>query len=750
MRRAILTAMGVFSGAAGLLAPVTVARAADQSATAGAAAGLEEIIVTAEKIVENAQKTPISITTISGADIQKHAENQIDQMLRNVPALQIEQTPQGGAVYVRGVGMNGDSNFVDPSVALSLDGVYSARSERLSAPLYDVARAEVLRGPQGTIYGRNADGGAINIVSNSPVIGKDQAQVNLQAGNYALKHADASVNISAADNLAFRFAALREKRNGYFTNDGYSSDVTGGRARMLYQPTDGWTLLATLDYSRQKGDSTTTVPAPGDPLPFGFAPPFVPLLPNGNWPMDPNNAWFVDKFHPADIIDYKFVTSSVQSDLNLGFGTLTVIPTWTTSSRDVASNLVVGNFFGPISNVNNRETQKTAEVRLSSPASSTTKWVVGYYYLWSNNGGAGSSGPVASNLVDANGVTLYTTDNAGASPTVSKAPFAQVTYPLTDAWRVTGGVRYTQDTKSQASRTVSVAIPGYDSGLLVYNADFSATTYKVGVEYDVAPASMLYAQVSTGYKAGGFDTTANPPKSYKPERVRSYEIGSKNRFLEDTLQLNASVYYYDYSDLQVQYSFGNGPLPIPAAYIPAGNFSNFTQFIANADTGVNKGAEVELDYRLTANDEIRASGVYTDAHYGNFNKLTDPFMTQDANGNITLNGAVMAFTPKSTLTLDYSHDWHLGTGTLTAQADMKWSASYEGSVNNRGFRPSAHQDSYTRSDASLVYDSNKVWSVSAWVKNIENKAQVQFGDFPLNRNVISFPRTAGLNVSLKF
>ena len=701
-------------------------------------ATLEEIVVTAEKRPETAQKTAISITAISGETLEKRGETELASILRNVPALQIEQTPQGGAVYVRGVGMNGDSNFIDPSVALSIDGVYTARSERLSTGLYDVSRAEVLRGPQGTIYGRNADGGAVNVITNAPIIGSYESKANLQVGNYNLYHLDVAQNIGISDNFALRVAGLREKRDGYFSNNGYASDVTGGRIKALYNVTDTWTLQAGLDYTRQKGDSTTTTATPGTlPLPQLYD----DFDPADGWDRDPNDPWFVDSFHPADKIDYKFVTSSIQSDWVTDYGTLTVIPTWTRSARAVASNLVVGTYFGAIDTTVNRETQKTGEVRFASPETSDIKWVVGYYYLWSNNGGTGGTGWVDSNETY-DDVSLYSSNTEGASPTVSKAPFGQITYPITDTFRVTAGLRHTSDTKSQASHVVSVAVPGYDSGRVVYDADFSATTYKFGVEYDVAAQSMLYAQVSTGYKAGGFDTSASPPKSYKPEYVKSYEIGSKNRFLDDTLQVNASVYYYDYTDLQVQYSF-QGSLPIPDAYNPDGATA-FTQYIANAGAGINKGAEVEVQWRFTNTDQVNLSAVYTNAHYGNFNHETDPDLTT------SLDGAEMAFTPKEAVTLDYSHDWSVMGGTLTAQANTKWSSSYWGSVNNRGDRPYSYQKAYTRSDASLVYEAPSIWTASLWVKNIENKAQIQFGDFPLNRNVVSYPRTFGANLSLKF
>lgn len=721
--------------------------AGQADATTGA---LQEIIVTAEKRTEDVQRTAIAITTISGDEIAAHAENQLDTTLRDIPSLQVQSTPQGGEIYIRGVGANGDSNFIDPSVALSFDGVYAGRSERLAAPLYDINRIEVLRGPQGTIYGRDADAGAVNVVSNNPIIDGSDSRVNLQVGNYDLRHIDAAQNIPVNDQLAFRVAAEREDRNGYFSNDGYASHVTGARIKALYQPSADLTIQLLLDYSRQTGHWATTVPAQGT---FAGPPAFVfnsttdyCAGAQGGWlDTQPGNPWHVDPCHPADTIDYRFATVALQVQYAMPWATLTVIPTYTYDRRSDLTNLVVGDdpfFGGSLTPTVDGEDQKTGEIRLSSPDSSRIKWVVGYYYLWTNDGGTFSGvTPQTGNVGNAT-VTLFDSTSLDAPATTSKAPFGQITYPVTDSFRVTGGLRYTQDAKYESVRVTSVAVPGYDSGTQTASLRNSATTYKAGMELDVAKDSMLYAQVSTGYKAGGFDTTAVPPQSYQPEHVRAYEIGSKNRFLDDSLQVNADIYYYQYTDLQAQFSTSlTAALPIPAAYVPAGAvYSYFQQYVANAGNGKNKGAEFETRYRFTAHDEIDLSATYINAHYGHF--------AQAALAG--LDGAPIAATPEDTLVLNYQHDWSLVGGVLTAQADSKWSSSYYANVNNRGVNPYGFQSAYTRSDASLAYQAAKIWGVSAWVKNIENKAQQQYGDFPLNRIMVNFPRTYGLNVSLRF
>jgi iron complex outermembrane receptor protein len=266
MRRLISTAASL-AGSTALSMVIHVCPAQAQTATGAQPADngdtLQEVIVTAEKRVEDVQKTAIAITTISGDEIARHAENELDTSLRNVPSLQVQSTPQGGEIYIRGVGANGDSNFIDPSVALSFDGVYSGRSERLAAALYDINHIEVLRGPQGTIYGRDADAGAVNVISNGPVIGSSESLVNLQLGNFDLAHVDAAQNIPVNDQLAFRIAAEHEDRHGYFSNDGYSSHLGAFRIEGLYLPTEDLSIQLLYDYSHQSGDLATTVAAPG-------------------------------------------------------------------------------------------------------------------------------------------------------------------------------------------------------------------------------------------------------------------------------------------------------------------------------------------------------------------------------------------------------------------------------------------------------------------------------------------------------
>jgi iron complex outermembrane receptor protein len=686
---------------------------------------LPTVVITAEHRPVTIQKTAGSITAIGGEDLRDHGQTTLESVLQDIPAVEMQGSPQGGQVFIRGVGANGDSNWVDPSVSLNFDGIYSGRAERVFASMYDVDRVEILRGPQGTLYGRNATGGSINIISNLPGR-KREGTLNTQVGNFNLRHLDGALNLPAGDMLAFRLALLREKRDGYFSNGGGASDLTGARLKALFKPSDNWSLLATIDTIESKGRGVTSVPR-------AYSADVPPIV---NWPVYPDygNPWTVDSAHLADVTDARFTTWSLQADWNLGWGLLTAIPAVTHSSRYVLSNLILGEQTASTW----EEDQTTAELRLASPESSAIKWVAGLYGYKSSN--------VQTGLGVLSTFAAGTLDNYGGAntPSSSKAAFGQLTIPLSEVLRATAGIRYTRDRKDYAY-AVRSTIGAYDSGQQTARNAYSALTYKAGIEYDLAPASLLYAQVSTGYKAGGFSTSAVPPVAYVPEKLRAFELGSKNRFLGNRLQLNTELYYYQYDNFQAQYPDFAAPDPNPDCATVAGGCPNgvFDQFVVNAGRGVNQGGELELRYRATNADEFGAGISYAHARYGDF---AIPALAY-------LNGTAVTNTPARAANLSYEHTWDLANGaTVAVRGAIKFSDGYRVTLARGmpGGDLNTYQPGYHRSNASLTYSSAaEDWNLSAWVKNIENRAQLT-NALPFGRVQVNDPRSFGLNVGYKF
>jgi len=703
----------------------TDSTAAPEAGKKADAAVLKEVLVTAERRKSNVQKTAISMTAVSGEEIQNKGQSNLENVLSDTPAVQVQGSPQGGQIFIRGVGANGDSNWVDPAVSLNLDGVYSGRAERVFASMYDIARVEVLRGPQGTLYGRNATGGSVNVLSNNPS-DHFEAGVNTQLGSYNLRHVDGYLNVPVNDVLAVRGALMREKRDGYFSNGGRASDLTSGRFKALLKPSSAFSLLATVDSFESKGLGATSSPRAYT----ASVPPWV------NWRTDYSDPWEVDSLHPADTQKTRFTTYSVQADWDLGFGVLTLLPSLTKSNRYTESNLNTGiaapTDTWPLPASTWKETQKTVELRLASPADSRIKWVVGAYGYSADNSQSGVTATSLTSTFDAYGTNV---------PSTSKALFGQLTYPVSDTFRVTGGLRYTKDEKTYnyGLRSTSLSsVSGYDSGMQSVSSAYNAVTYKTGVEVDLSRSSMLYAQISSGYKAGGFSTTSTPPLAYAPEKLTALELGSKNRFLGNRLQVNGELYYYNYKNYQVQYATFGAPSPIPGDT----SSNEFQQYVVNAGNGKNLGFELESRYRVAPETELRGAVTYAHARYGDF---STPALSY-------LNGTRVASTPAWTATLGLEQSWGVGDGMLTAGIEVKFSDGYRVGLESGlpGGDLNVYQKAYHKTSLRLTYaPADQRWNVGLWLKNLENQAQTT-QVLPWGRTQITDPRTFGLNVGYKF
>lgn len=819
--------------------------------------GLEEIVVTAEKRVADVQKTAIAITTVTGDEMAKKSLQTIKQVLETVPNLQVASAAQGGIVFLRGIGSNSDSNYVDPDVAVSVDGVYGGRSEGVLNAAFDLQRVEVLRGPQGTLSGRNAVGGAVNVVSADPTH-EFETTINAQLGNYSLRHLDAAVNLPIGDAFAFRVSGMRETRDGYASNGGWASRLASGRIKALWE-TGPIRIVGTAELNTQTGLAETTYPNDSSRFivnsancnvslatrllvcPAGTYTVFNPngttaAVPNGtltyfSWPTDPSDPWYVDPYHHANVNDYRFRTFTLNVDWDLGFAKATVIPAYYTSHRVSTGSLVTGDFQGsvaagipfypltqnPAQTQDFTEKQTTVEARLSSSQDSKLIWVFGGLYLDAKNQpttiGAAATYPGS--------MTGFITIPA-ERPTKSNSIFAQATYPIVEAFRVTGGIRYNKDSRKFPSglKTVRLpvvnavtgaitstpfvtcaagsnvntgglatctptSVPVVDTGVTYTNSSYSATTWKAGIEYDLAPKSMLYADVSTGYKAGGFSISgAQIP--YKPEYLTSYDLGIKNRFLDDTLQVNANAYYYVFKDYQVSTGnvIGANTLCDPA-FTPGVNYTalgicstavtsvNATvvpalatqQWTFNGGVAHTYGVDLETQWLFTPNNKLDFNVSYLHARYGTINTQVNWALDADSK-QVASNAPLWS----GNIGLEHYFNFKNG-GMITVRGESKLSTWYWNSVirldsnsltqpNINGVvyppltsgnsRSAAYQPGYTRSNAYVTYNfPDRHWSVTGWVKNIENDAQ-KTNTFSRNRVWLSDPRTFGVNISAKY
>ena len=725
---------------------------------------LREIVVTAQKRAETAQSIPISIGVVTGDEIARRADNHLDAALRNMASVEIQGLAQGDQLYIRGIGSSVDPGFADPSVALMVDGVYNGRTETLNSAAYDIDRVEVLRGPQGTLYGRNASGGSVNVVTAAPrLVPGLSGYVRGQLGNYDLGRAEAALNAGLNDDMAVRIAAFREKRHGYIDDGSADSDSWGARVKLLAKPLDWLTINFKADIFRAKGFGQNTVPVPGSAGNLNFPPPFFftnfnppvaipanagtcpgspfigclpnPAYPNGWIQATPGRAWSNDTAHTPGFIERRYETYQAQVDADLGFATLSVLPAFSRNYNNLVSSFLFGSILpGGVETdtINSNYAAQPAstkytsvETRLISQGDSALKYILGLYYLRSD-GGAPLGAQTITSVTGTTG-----SFNQAILPGRTIAGYGQLTYSLTPTLRITGGLRVSNDHNAQR---YSVSFGTVDTGEVQFTTSQSSTQYKLGVEYDLAPQSLLYAHVATGFKQGGISATV-PPIPFSPEHLTAFEIGAKNRFLDNRVQLNLAAFHYRYKDYQFQtfQTLDIGTTGQTGSFPVVGNAG---------PTNIN-GGEVELDALPWKLGHVRASLTALEAKDGSASLPHKPFVNQ---GEFQLAGKQIQNAPKWAGTFGIDQGFDLGAGILTAGVTTHLSTGYY--TTPEQYMPGAWQGGYSRTDASLRYEAGK-WTVSAVVKNIENKAQTSYV-FPAYRRFVTDPRTVVVSVGVEF
>ncbi|TWB31790.1 TonB-dependent receptor [Nitrospirillum bahiense] len=707
--------------------------AAPQNAPQGAQAAsqqLEDIVVTAERRQETTQKTPIAITAFSGDTLQQRGVSSSTDLNNMVPGLAVGNNGSGSVqIAIRGIGSTNDTEVGDPAVAFNVDGVYMARSRAAIGALYDIDRIEVLRGPQGTLYGRNATAGSINVITKRPS-DKFEGNASLDYGNYNNLQTSGMLNVPLTDTLAVRAAFQTSRHDGY-TNNGRSSnfndeDTQAGRLQVQLTPSETFKALLSVDIFHEGGVGYASAPI-GQYAKFA-SPYTYPVSADGS-------------------LNHTNKGVSLTTDWDLGFATLTYVGAYRTDTDHTHGGSTQSSTCAAPSGAlcastifRSDEDQMSHELRLAN-SDGPLKWVTGLYYFKENNDVLFALDPIA-------GITSL----AFVQPVVteeSKAAFAQATYSLTDSLRVTGGLRYTEDNKARTGATEAFGhIVGntYVGGSPLYlnDADLTwhSTNWKVGAEYDLAPDSMLYASIGTGYKAGGYGD-GQPPNNnpYQPEKLTAYEVGVKNQFMDKKLQLNLTGFYYDYQDFQVS-----------AIGQVAGQASTVT---VNAGTAEVYGVEVEGAALLTQSDRVDGSVSYIHARYTDFVLATgDVFHPNSA---AVYTGNTLAKSPEWTINLGYQHMWDLASGAMiTARVDSVYVGDQN--LDYRNFAVT-EQKAYTKTNLSLAYDdADRRWRVMAYVRNLENNAVLVVANPDTNGSgnrlagsgAYAPPRTYGVRVSANF
>ncbi|GAB3098131.1 TonB-dependent receptor [Aestuariicella hydrocarbonica] len=798
-------------------------------AQSGSGAVLEEVVITAQRKSESLQDAAIAVDAAGQMELNRVGITDAKGLSKIAPALTV--VSGGGAnnvFFVRGVGNFAVNAFTDSALAFNIDNVFLGRPTSTSASFLDVDRIEVLKGPQGTLYGRNATAGAINVIPVKPVLGETSGDLSLRVGNYDTIEASAAINLPLGDKWATRLAMTKVEDNGYNDDGTAATDDMAFRGQVFGELSDRVDLRLAFDYSTVKGTgnaptydgnygfqfgSPSTNPNNIDGYNFNPAPDNVSDAYTGALTSEaeayyaslPTTPAFTSPYPQRDpSIDNKNWGITAELNIDLGFGDLTVIPAYREAEQDTV--FINPGFQAAI--VQDDQEQTSLEVRFAT-STGPIDWILGAYYFDEEVEG----------LASYNQQSVQSTTTINASTSESTALFARGTFNVTDEFRLVGAVRWTDDKKTfdgvansflnlctsyapafpggpaipncaggpaiPAGATVEETLaqidpadlpfgaPGIGTGPVPYGSagnllminptpsDSSQTseeiTYRIAAEYDITPDSLLYISYETGYRSGGF-SLANGHEQYDPEFLDAFTLGSKNRFLDNRLQLNAEVFYWEYEDQQ-------------ASHLGIDTSGNNAFFTENIGSSTIQGIELDMIFMATESTRLRGNLQYLKNEIDEYSYIQP-----------TPDPAVKAITGCST---DYQGIsgagnalWEVDCAGKEGRNSPEWSASLgidqkfeiaglqaTFSLDARyrderwiGFEytPKQRADSVTTYDATLGLESGDgKWSAMAYARNFTNEdvpslTQVLGNMSNLVSTVYEPPRTYGVRFNYYF
>ncbi|MDQ8028387.1 MAG: TonB-dependent receptor [Brevundimonas sp.] len=726
------TASAVALIAGAMLALPAVAQEAPQESSA---TSLDDVIVTAQRREQSLQEVPIAITAFNAETLERTAATGISDIAAKAPGVTLTQFNIGEPqLYIRGVGTSSDSAASDPSIGFSIDEVSIGRSGASALSFLDIERVEVLRGPQGTLYGRNASGGALNIYTRKPVF-EDSGSLTARIGSFDEYGLEGVVNRALGDDSAIRFAAR------YTTNDGYAESLPSGEgleggtswgARLSYLKDIGdWSVLVSGDYSEDDMDGHARIPVTA----FGTAPAFVTLINSLRTGMDRRQS-FSSPDNYQERTNYGLTGRVEHSGQAFDFVSLTSYRDNDYSWRDNLGGLPFPGF--PLS-VDNRAseaaTQFSQEFRLVSKPDSPINWVAGAYFFQedidrSERFIVNTALPIAPPSFGGDTTFLQDATNR------SYALFGQANIPFADIWELTLGARWTWDEReihqvaidNEGGANPPAGIP-LGPGGSPYNVSgsesFNEPTWKIALAVEPVDNVRFYASYDRGYKAGSFPSTAQSgAQALLPldsELLDNYEIGVKSTLM-GRWRLNAAAFKLDYTDLQVYELLG------------------LALVTSNAQAEV-EGFEIETALALTNN--LTIGGSYT--------SLDAKFTSDAVSGALVLpyNGNTLPRSPDSQYTLYVDSEWDVAGGVLAARADYQWTDDFYFDPSNN---PEVLSPAHELVSAFVSWESPSGLKVSVYGKNLtDTEYQTHIiKNVGVGFSVFGAPRSFGLALTQSF
>ena len=694
-------------------------------ATSETSVELEEVTVTAQKRTENIQDVPVSVSTISATQLQKANIVDVRDLSVAIPTVTLTDTNGYLTASIRGVGGDAVGPGVENQVSLYIDDVYYGSPAGSLLSLNNIRQVDVLKGPQGTLFGRNATGGVVQITTRDPT-DQPSGEVNLTYANFNNFYGTAYAGGALTDTLKADIALQgRHQGDGWGDNifDGRSTyDVDyqfAARSKILFNPLEGTRLTLIADYSGTKNTLESAAPTPG--------------LINGNLGAASGprpDLGYNANFNGPDLHEGYGTGVSLKWDQDAGPLRLVNIMAYRKDRYDFDFDYD----YSPV-NINNiyakqRDRQFSEEFQIQGPSNDRLKWVIGAYYF---NARAGWDNFLLQAVRAGSDITVH-----NFQTTRSEAGFGQLTYEVLSQTNLTAGARYTNEDKGAVDGSTTIGVLGGGPTLATIpaaDAELHAAkaTYRASIDHRFNDELLAYVSYNTGFKSGGFSTGSPGSAPYLPEKLEAYEVGIKTDLLDRRLRINAASFYYDYTNIQVQ--------QLRSGAIATINGAGAKLYGVDADIS----AAVTSDLRVTA-----GMG------------WTHPNFTSFPNCPVVPASGGLPFAPgscaghqipiASDFVGNFAADYliTLPAGSLDLNANVYYNSGFFFTADNN-FR----QGAYALTGASATWTApGDRFTLSAWGKNLGDKRvttylSVNSGNGTADSYYFA-PRTYGVTLGYKF
>ena len=702
---------------------VTLAQTAPATDTEAAKpVEVSEVVVTAQRRAERIQDVPITVAAISADQMRAAGVESVQDLTTVVPGLQVGDAVGFATPHLRGVGSTALAPGVESPIAIYVDGVYYASTTSSLFDFVDVDNVEVLKGPQGTLFGRNATGGLIQVTTRTPTQ-TPRLDADITYGNYQSVKSDVYVSGGILDNLAASLAVSASGQGqGYGRNLLTGDEVNRNDINLGVHTKWVWSLLDTTsitfaaDYSHRR-DSYLADRLPPGATNFPATPatqtsPAIPAQTIPNYSSEWDTAQNINPLN-RNVAG----GASLRLDQELGFAKLMNLVAYRKNSSTIDWDLYEGTpqYFDGL--LDAAESQFSEELQLSSENGSPIIWSAGLYYFHSQS--AYDPNHVAFGPPEINPLNILSPDQQHAN---SIAGYGQVTIPLPAKTNLTLGARYTNENHAIVG-SQTLYIPGGPVILATpypeRSAKFNKPTFRFAVDHHLTDATMVYASFNRGFKSGGFNTGSIPDPAYYPETLNAYEIGLKTDLLERRLRVDLSAFHYDYKNIQVQ------------------KIEGAATGIINGGAAKLNGADLDLQFVATEGLNFNLSAEYLNAYFTSFDQA--PLSNPDIGGfTEVITGSAaskqLPYAPHFSFTLGANYVVQLQGNELDLNATVQNSSQFYLEPDNV-----MRQGNYTRLNTSVTWrPSSHHYAVTLWGKNLTNEAVISYGG-----TLVSGLRTVG-------